>query len=130
MAYDMYEEPVGSKRTKMPRSTVMVVLLGTIALCLCTASALVGGLFVGVVVAQGGGFGNERPARDTFEFAPDLRVTPTPVASMPTVPPPDPMGGEMERATATPFPMNPTGGDTGGATATPMPFDSVPTPIP
>jgi hypothetical protein len=126
MAYDMYEEPVSSKRSKMPRSTVTVLALGSVALLLCSASALVGGLLLGAVLFQSGGTFNSGPV---IEIAPDAPRAPTmvpPESHMePTVPPPD--GGG---ATATPFPMNPTGGEGGGATATPLPFEGQPTAIP
>jgi hypothetical protein len=79
MAYDMYEEPVGSKRGKMPRSTVTVLMLGSVALLLCSASALVGGLLLGAVLFQSGGTFNSGPA---IELAP-------PAPPMPTMVPPE-----------------------------------------
>lgn len=138
----MYEEAVSSRGKKMPRSTWMVMILGSFALLLCTASALVGGIFVGIIVSQRGG---ETHSGDSMSLPHqiDPTVVPPDMSIMPTVPPPDPaMGvtptpvpasGDMGGATATPFPFSgegggvtatpvPAGGDMGGATATPLPF--------
>lgn len=118
----MYEEPVSSKGKRMPRSTMMVLVLGSFALLLCTASALVGGVFLGALVFQSNGFTNS----EAIEIAPPAPLAPTivppaPADVMPTVPPPD-----FGRATATPAPFE----EGNVVTATPFPFGHVPTAIP
>lgn len=118
----MYEEPVSAGRKRMPRSTMMVLVLGSFALLLCTASALVGGVLLGALVFQSNGSTNS----EAIEIAPPAPLAPTivppaPADVMPTVPPPD-----FGRATATPFPAE----GVNAPTATPFPFGHVPTGIP
>lgn len=118
----MYEEPVSGGGKRMPRSTMMVLVLGSFALLLCTASALVGGVLLGALMFQSNGSTNS----EAIEIAPYPPFAPTappaPADVLPTVPPPPDFG----RATATPVPFE--GGN--APTATPFPFGHVPTGIP
>jgi hypothetical protein len=123
----MYEEAVSSRGKKMPRSTWMVIILGSFALLLCTASALVGGVFVGIIVSQRGGesySGDSMPAPhriDPTVVPPDMSVMPTippPFPTLGSTPTPVPASGEIGGATATPLPFS---GESGGATAAPAP---------
>lgn len=109
----MDEEPVYSRGKGIPRSTMMVLVLGSVALLLCTASALVGGVFLGAVVFQSNGFTNSEAAGEGEPAAPIApTMVPRPGTSdmVPTVPAPVPSGG-----------MN---------ADTPLPFDDMPTTIP
>ncbi len=119
----MFEEPVSSPGKGMPRSTMMVMALGSVALLLCTASALVGGVFLGAVVFQTGGFSNNGPVIEYPAGAPmaPTMVRPESSERMPTVPAPDFM-----QATATPVPF----AGENAPTATPLPFSEIPTVIP
>jgi hypothetical protein len=110
----MDEEPVSPKGKKMPRSTMMVMVLGSFALLLCTASALVGGVFLGAVLFQGNGFMTNG---ESIELAPAAPVAPTAPAPdrMPFITPTPVPFGEGNAVTATPLPMNEI------ATPTPVP---------